>query len=61
MNEPMKPQLLDVIDHTFLELNKLSIADFQIHLGLIYFLSYNKGVYQIRLTRNQRLQIRSFF
>ena len=45
MLNPLKPQLLDVIDNTFLELDKLSIADFQINMGLIYILAYNKGIY----------------
>jgi hypothetical protein len=61
MIDPLRPQLLDVIDHTFLELPKLSIADYQIHNGMVYILAYNKGIYQIRLNPNQYLQIRSFF
>jgi hypothetical protein len=60
MIDPLKPQLLDVIDHTFLELSKLSIADYQVSQGLIYILAYNKGIYELRLTRDQHLQIRSF-
>lgn len=59
MINPLRPQLLDVIDNTFLELDKLSIADFQINMGLIYILAYNKGIYEIRLTRDQHLVIRS--
>ncbi len=59
MLNPLKPQLLDVIDNTFLEIDKLSIADFQINMGLIYILAYNKGIYEIRLTRDQHLVIRS--
>jgi hypothetical protein len=30
-------------------------------MGLIYILAYNKGLYEFRITRNQRLNIRSFF
>ena len=59
MNNPMRPQLLDVIDNTFLEMDKLSIADVQISMGLIYILAYNRGIYELRLTRDQHLQIRS--
>lgn len=60
MLNPLKPQLLDVIDNTFLEMNKLSIADVQINMGLIYILAYNRGIYELRLTRDQHLVIRSF-
>ena len=60
MNNPLRPQLLDVIDHTFFEMERLSIADYQIHNGLIYILAYNRGIYELRLTRDQHLQIRSF-
>jgi hypothetical protein len=60
MNNPLYPQLLDVIDHTFFEMEKLSIADYQIHMGLIYILAYNRGIYQLRLNRDQYIQIRSF-
>jgi hypothetical protein len=59
MINPLKPQLLDVIDHTFLEMNKLSIADVQVTRGLIYILAYNRGIYELRLTRDQHLQVRS--
>lgn len=45
MQNPLKPQLLDVIDYTFLELDKMSIADYQVNMGLIYILVYNKGIY----------------
>lgn len=45
MTNPLRPQILDVIDHTFFELEKLSIADFQVAYNLIYILAYNKGVY----------------
>jgi hypothetical protein len=60
MLNPLKPQLLDVIDNTFFEMNKLSIADVQINMGLIYILAYNRGIYELRLTRDQHLVIRSF-
>jgi len=45
MINPFKPQLLDVIDHTFLEIPKLSIADYQVSYNLIYILAYNKAIY----------------
>ena len=61
MINPTRPQLLDVIDHTFFELEKLSIADYQIHMGLIYILAYNKAIYELRITRDQHIQIRSIF
>ena len=61
MTNPLKPQLLDVIDHTFLELPKLSIADYQVSYNLIYLLAYNKALYEIRLTPDQAIVIRSKF
>lgn len=61
MINPIRPQLLDVIDHTFFELDKLSIADFQIHMNLIYILAYNRAIYELRITRDQHIQIRSIF
>lgn len=57
----MDPQILDVIDHTFIEQTHLSIADYQIEFGNIYFLAYNRGVYEIVWNRNQYFTIRSFF
>ncbi len=51
----MEPYLLDVIDHTVLGGDSLSIADFQIYDGLMYVLSYNKGLYEIRLSGNQKV------
>ena len=59
MNNPLSPQLLDVIDHTFLELPKLSISDYQIFGNLIYILAYNRGLYEIRLTPDQAVVLRS--
>lgn len=29
-------------------------------MGLIYILAYNRGIYELRLTRDQHIQIRSF-
>lgn len=61
MNNPLDPQLIDVLDHTFFNLNSLSIADFQIHMNLIYILIYNKGLYELRVTPDQYVQLRSKF
>lgn len=61
MNNPFHPQLLDVIDHTFLQLDKLSIVDYQVYADLIYIWVYNKGLFEIRFTPDQYLQIRSRF
>jgi len=41
--------------------SSLSIADFAVYDGLMYVLAYNKGLYELRLTPNQRVEIRSFF
>lgn len=56
-----KPYLLDVIDHTVLGGSTLSIADFTVYDGLMYVLSYGKGLYELRLAPNQRVEIRTFF
>lgn len=61
MNDPLNPQLIDVLDRTFFKLQKLSIADIQIHLNHLYVLVYNKGLYEIRLTPDQYALIRSKF
>lgn len=59
MDHPKSPQLLDVIDHTFFEMESMSIADYQIHQNLVYILIYNKGLYELRFTPDQNVQIRS--
>ena len=59
VKNPLKPQLLDVIDHTFLEMESLSIADFQVYSDLFYILVYNRGLYELRVTPDQHIQIRS--
>lgn len=61
MLNPLKPQLLDVIDHTFLNLPSLSIADYQIHMNRIYILAYNRGLFEISINRDQYVQVRSKF
>ena len=61
LDNPTKPQLLDVVDHTYFNMDKLSIADYQVHNNLIYLLLYNKGVYQLMFTPDQHLVIRSQF
>lgn len=57
----LKPYLLDVIDHTVLGGSSLSIADFTVYDGFLYVLAYGKGLYELVLTPNQRVEIRSFF
>lgn len=57
----MEPYLLEVIDHTLLGGADLAIADFQIHQGLMYLLAFNRGFYELRLTANQKVVIKSFF
>jgi len=61
MLNPLRPQLLDVIDHTFLDIPSLSIADYQIYANNIYILAYNRGIYELRLNPDQNIQIRSKF
>ena len=53
MDDPLNPQLFDVLDHTFFNLDSLSIADHQVHGLYIYILVYNVGLYEIELHPNQ--------
>lgn len=39
------PQILDVIDYTFIGEKSLSIADYQILNGQLYILAHNKGLF----------------
>ena len=59
MDDPLNPQLLDVLDHTFFNLDSLSIADHAVHGLYIYILVYNVGLYEIELHPNQYIEIRS--
>ena len=54
-SSPLNIKLLDVIDHTVLNLETLAIEDFQLHYNLLYILVKNIGLYQIRLTPSQRV------
>ena len=53
-------RLFDVIDHTLFGLKSMAILDYQIHFNLIYLLIKDHGLVQLRVTPDQRLQIRSF-
>lgn len=55
------PQILDVIDYTFIGEKSLSIADYQISFGHLYILAYGKGLFEIVLAPNQRIYTRNFF
>lgn len=48
------PQIIDVIDHTFIDQTRLSIVDYQVIFGQLYVLAYNRGLYEIAITRDQR-------
>ena len=61
MDNPTRPQILDVVDHTYFDMEKLSIVDYQVHNNLIYLLIYNKGVYQMMFTPDQHLVKRASF
>ena len=39
----------------------MSIADYQVYADLIYILIYNKGIYELRFTPDQNIQVRSRF
>lgn len=57
----MEIQILDVIDHTLLNLPHLAIMDFQIHMNFIYLLVKDEGLFQIQFTPTQRLQRTAHF
>lgn len=57
----LDPQILDVIDYTFIGEKSLSIVDYQVIWGNIYMLAYNKGLYEIVISPNGRLYTRNFF
>jgi len=61
MINPLRPQILDVIDHTFFDIPKLSIADYQVFAGSIFILAYNRALYEVELDQNQYVFIRSKF
>ena len=56
----MDLRIFDVIDHTMFELPSMTILDYQIHFNLIYLLVEDHGLVQLRVTPDQRLNIRSF-
>ena len=61
IRDAVDPQIIDVIDHTFIHQTRLSIVDYQVIFGQLYVLAYNRGLYEIVITRDQRFEIRSFF
>ena len=58
---PMQVQILDVIDHTFLNIESLAIMDYQIHFNSIYLLVKNRGIYQLAFSPGQRVIHKAFF
>lgn len=57
----LDPLLIEVIDHTIFAQTTLSIVDFKFYEGLIYILDFNRALYEIRFTANQKINIRSKF
>lgn len=57
----MQPSLIEVIDHTIFGHGTLNIVDFKFYEGLIYILDFNRALYEIRFTNNQKINIRSKF
>lgn len=60
MTNPLKPQIFDVLDHTFFHLDSLSITDHQIHGIDIYIQVYNIGIYKITIHTNQDVDVTAF-
>lgn len=57
----MQIQILDIIDHTLLNLHEMAIMDYQIHFNFIYILVKNQGLYQIQMSPNQRITRHAYF
>ena len=59
-DHPAQAQIIDVIDHTFLNLPSLAIIDYQVHFNNLYLLVKDKGLYQLTFSPNQRLMHAAF-
>lgn len=59
-DHPAQAQIIDVIDHTFLDLPSLNILDYQIHFNEIYLLIKDKGIYRFSFSANQRILFTGF-
>jgi len=57
----LDPQIVDVIDYTFIGEKSLSIVDYQVIFGQLYMLAYNKGLFEIVIAPNGRIYTRNFF
>lgn len=61
IRDSMDPQIIEVVDYTFIGEKSLSIVDYQIAFGRLYLLAYNKGLFEIVLSRNGVIYMRNFF
>lgn len=59
-DHPVQAQILDVIDHTFLDLPSLTILDYQMHFNNLYLLVKDKGIYQLSFSPSQRILLTGF-
>jgi hypothetical protein len=58
LNDPFRPWVIKVMDRSYLNLDKLSITDFQVYLGDIYILDYHSGVISFDITPSQNIVIK---
>jgi hypothetical protein len=61
IRDSMDPQIIEVVDYTFIGEKTLSIVDYQVAFGQLYLLAYNKGLFEIVLSRNGAIYMRNFF
>lgn len=61
IRDALDPQIIDVIDYTFIGEKTLSIVDYQVVFGQLYLLAYNKGLFEIVIAPNGIVYTRNFF
>lgn len=55
--DPYDVQIMKVIDRTYIHTTTLSIVDFQVYLGDIFFLDYLHGLYRLDILHNNDVLI----
>ena len=61
IRDSMDPQIIEVLDYTFIGEKSLSIVDYQIAFGRLYLLAYNIGLFQIVLSPTGVIYVRDYF
>jgi hypothetical protein len=61
IRDSMDPQIIEVVDYTFVGKRTLSIADYQVVFGRLYILAYDRGLFEIVLSPNGVIYMRNYF